>query len=184
MPSTTCGICRTRSKVSRAFSSWTSFAAMTFDASIPRRGVGCFGPPGAPKVRAHASRVLTASSAPGSSVKKPRRLIDLRVIPSISPASRSIARVRLSFLAGRHLLLPYEPAQEVAHPVPGGDPPAVEHRFVRVVRNDDQLVVDVPRAKELHESHRLRKVHVPVVIAMHEQDGRAPAIDGRDRRRC
>ena len=50
--------------------------------------------------------------------------------------------------------------------------PLVQQRLVRVVGEDDQLVVDVVRAQQLHQAGRLRELDVAVVVSL---DRAAPA---------
>src|SRR5690349_10744120 len=148
MPSTTSGICRTRSNASIAFAFPSrSFASTTCDASMPRRGVGCFlCNTGA---AAQACPPRRATSATGSSARNARRLCN-------GPCD-----MLTSLLRRGHRLVADEAPEKIIHSVPCIHPAAVQHRLVGVVRNDDQLVIDVPRPQQLHEPDGLAELHVP-----------------------
>ncbi len=72
---------------------------------------------------------------------------------------------------------------EIVERVEGDEPAAVKQRVMHIVWEDDQFVIDVVRAQQLHQPRSLRKRYVAVVIAVDEQDGRFPFFDLRDRGR-
>src|SRR5438445_4157948 len=65
-----------------------------------------------------------------------------------------------------------EASEEFFHPVERVEISLVQQRLVCVVGEDNQLVIHVVCAQELHEPGRLRELHVPVVVSMHEQHRR------------
>src|SRR5438876_8783185 len=68
----------------------------------------------------------------------------------------------IKLLVYAHGLLAQKLVQERLHAAERVHPPAMQQRFVRVVRKDDELVVDVARAQQLDEAGRLLERHVAV----------------------
>src|SRR4051794_7858056 len=65
----------------------------------------------------------------------------------------------VEFLPAKKLL------QECIHPADPFDPSVVSQRIVHVVGLDEQLVVDVPLAEQLHEPDGLGEQDVAIVVA-------------------
>src|SRR5215831_13464896 len=65
----------------------------------------------------------------------------------------------------------------------GGQPVAVQKKIVNLVGEDQLLDFDALVAKAGGEVHGLREIDVAIIVAVNEEDGRLPGINGGDRRR-
>src|SRR5438105_14778613 len=65
----------------------------------------------------------------------------------------------------------------------GREPVAVEEEVVHLIGEDELLELDVLLAQTPREVNHLAEGDVAVVVALYEEDGRAPLRDGADGRR-
>lgn len=61
-------------------------------------------------------------------------------------------------------------------------PASVKQGVVHVVGEDNQLMIDMVGAQELHQARRLCERHIAIIVAMDEQDRGLPLLDLRNRR--
>src|ERR1044071_6405808 len=102
-------------------------------------------------------------------------------LPDVSTiATRPSASTCESSFIASALQLPFE---EVRGRRVGAEPVAVEEEVVHVVGEDDLLELDVLLAQTAHEVYGLREGDVALVVAVDEEHGRAPLLDGADGRR-
>src|SRR6266436_4910536 len=73
--------------------------------------------------------------------------------------------------------------EEIGGGVIGGQPVFVQKEVVDFVREDKLFDFDVVGAEASDEIDGLREVNVAIVVAMNEEHGRFPSVDGSDGRR-
>jgi len=73
--------------------------------------------------------------------------------------------------------------EEIGGGVISREPVFVQKEVVDFIREDELFDFDVAGAETRDEIDRLREINVAIVIAVNEERGRFPSVDGSDRRR-